>query len=295
MKYCEEYAALLDLFADGELPPEEMERVRAHLESCPGCRAYVDDALAIRAGFPDAEDTAVPEGFAQGVMDRIRASAARGGKTVELRRRAVRRWIGMAAALAACCALAISLRTAPGGAKGGAAMDASAPIVRGADENTEKGVAPQTAMDGTASQDKEEAAPETSQTTGAAERFMGDQSATKDLAEDDSRFAAAAGGTENVLAAVPESSESKRTAPAPESAPEEGALAAGVPLNALYLTREEAGDLLEDLAPVWESEGERHYELSAQEYQALLTALGRQEELPESVEDGFRVVVTGDF
>ena len=37
MKCCEEYAALLDPFVDGELTPEEMERVREHLEDCPGC------------------------------------------------------------------------------------------------------------------------------------------------------------------------------------------------------------------------------------------------------------------
>ena len=72
MRYCERYAALLDLFVDGELPPGEMEQVQAHLAVCPGCQAYVDDALAIRAGFPDVEDTAVPEGFAAGVMERIR-------------------------------------------------------------------------------------------------------------------------------------------------------------------------------------------------------------------------------
>ena len=30
MKCCEEYAALLDPFVDGELTPEEMERVREH-------------------------------------------------------------------------------------------------------------------------------------------------------------------------------------------------------------------------------------------------------------------------
>ena len=66
MRYCERYAALLDLFVDGELPPGEMEQVQAHLAVCPGCQAYVDDALAIRAGFPDVEDTAVPEGFAAG-------------------------------------------------------------------------------------------------------------------------------------------------------------------------------------------------------------------------------------
>ena len=54
MKYCEEYAALLDLFVDGELAPEDMKRVGDHLTGCPGCQAYVDDALAIRACFPDA-------------------------------------------------------------------------------------------------------------------------------------------------------------------------------------------------------------------------------------------------
>ena len=53
MKYCEEYAALLDLYVDGELSGEEAARVRAHLESCPSCQAYVDGALAIRAAFPE--------------------------------------------------------------------------------------------------------------------------------------------------------------------------------------------------------------------------------------------------
>ena len=34
MKYCEQYAALLDLFVDGELAGAEMERVRDHLAEC---------------------------------------------------------------------------------------------------------------------------------------------------------------------------------------------------------------------------------------------------------------------
>ena len=40
-----------------------------------GCRAYVDDALAIRAAFPDVEDTEVPAGFAESVMSAVRAAA----------------------------------------------------------------------------------------------------------------------------------------------------------------------------------------------------------------------------
>lgn len=126
MKYCEEYAALLDLFVDGELPAEEMKRVGDHLAQCPGCRAYVDDALAIRAAFPDVEDTAVPEGFAQGVMERVRESAAGERETAARKRRSLRRWMGTAA-LAACCALVILLRTGPAGGgsvpAGGAAIN----------------------------------------------------------------------------------------------------------------------------------------------------------------------------
>ena len=76
MKNCENYAALLDPFIDGELSPDEAARVQAHLDECPVCRAYVDDALAIRSAFPDAEDTELPEGFTKTVMARIRAEAA---------------------------------------------------------------------------------------------------------------------------------------------------------------------------------------------------------------------------
>ena len=99
MKYCEHFAALLDPFVDGELSPEEMARVQAHLDGCPACRTYVDDALAIRAAFPDAEDAEVPEGFAEGVMARIQAEAAQKQKS--------RPWPKVLASLAACCAIVL--------------------------------------------------------------------------------------------------------------------------------------------------------------------------------------------
>ena len=76
MKYCEDFAALLDPYIDGELSPEETARVREHLRSCDGCRAYVQAALTMRDAFPAAEDTEVPAGFAEGVMAAIRADAA---------------------------------------------------------------------------------------------------------------------------------------------------------------------------------------------------------------------------
>lgn len=75
MKYCEEFEALLDLYVDGELEVADMIRVQEHLDTCPACQAYVDELLAIRAAFPEIEDTIVPEGFADGVMRAIAASA----------------------------------------------------------------------------------------------------------------------------------------------------------------------------------------------------------------------------
>ena len=56
MTYCKESSALLDPYIDGELSPEETARVREHLHTCDGCRAYVQAALAIRDAFPEEED-----------------------------------------------------------------------------------------------------------------------------------------------------------------------------------------------------------------------------------------------
>lgn len=105
MKYCEEYAALLDLYVDGELSPEEMAAVQEHLDQCPDCRRYVDEILEIRAAFPDVEETPVPEGFADGVMEAIRAASPAPRKTVH--RKTGRRWIKVLAPLAACIAVAV--------------------------------------------------------------------------------------------------------------------------------------------------------------------------------------------
>ena len=120
MKYCEEYAALLDLFVDGELSLEEMLRVQEHLDTCPACRAYVDDALAMSAAFPNAEDTEVPEGFAAGVMSRIQSS----GVAATPKKKKKTPWVGLVASLAACCAIVIIQQNGP--LAGGAANMESA-------------------------------------------------------------------------------------------------------------------------------------------------------------------------
>ncbi len=113
MNGCEDFLELLDSFLDGELPPDQMLRVQAHLDACPACRDYVDGALTLRAAFPSVEDADVPEGFAENVMEHVRASAL---KPAALHRR---RWMSAVAALAACCAIVILLRFGPVGMSGG--------------------------------------------------------------------------------------------------------------------------------------------------------------------------------
>ena len=107
MRSCEEYAALLDLYVDGELSPQEMLQVRTHLENCPACQAYVEDALAIRAAFPEAEDAEVPSGFAESVCAVIQADTAP-------RRRRHALWVKTALPMAACCAIVVLLANLPG-------------------------------------------------------------------------------------------------------------------------------------------------------------------------------------
>lgn len=113
MNGCEDFLELLDSFLDGELPPDQMLRVQSHLDACPACRDYVDGALTLRAAFPSVEDADVPEGFAENVMERVRASTP---KPAALHRR---RWMSAVAALAACCAIVILLRFGPVGMSGG--------------------------------------------------------------------------------------------------------------------------------------------------------------------------------
>ena len=132
MKICTEFEALLDLYVDGELSPEEMGRVADHLDQCEACRSYVDDALAIRAAFPQAEDLELPEGFTESVMEAVRQALRLAPPERELGN--ARRWVRTFASLAAACfVLVVALRALPmgGGGDSGAmenfAFTASAP------------------------------------------------------------------------------------------------------------------------------------------------------------------------
>ena len=299
MKYCENYAALLDLYVDGELSPEDMDRVRAHLETCPGCRAYVDDALAIRAAFPDVEDTEVPAGFAESVMSAVQAAAQERPAAPQAKKR---HWGRVLLPLAACCAIVILLHgvtgsknspvefaTASSSATDTATTEsesiaeteeaaAEAPAETPADGAADGGAAPETRVAFTTSDAG----------TGAS---VNDQASSKALPET---------GVVEVPAgaAVPE---------AQAEEPEEAGVEAASSVSAfatLRLTTAQAGDLLAEHAPVSDADGVLCYELSREDYDALLAALADNGVTPEPDEesaasdgamaDGFALVYVAD-
>ena len=100
-----ENAALLDAFVDRELTAAEMAEVQAHLAECPGCQAYVDDALAIRADFPTAESTELPADFTDHIMQAVAKTPQSRPKTQP--------W-GKLAAAAACLAVIVLVQYGAG-------------------------------------------------------------------------------------------------------------------------------------------------------------------------------------
>lgn len=95
---CDKYLELLSARLDGPLAPEEEQALEAHLSRCPACRAAGAQLAALQEAFPELEEVPAPEGFARGVMDRIRA--LEGPKVIPLwKRPQVRALAGLAACL----------------------------------------------------------------------------------------------------------------------------------------------------------------------------------------------------
>ena len=121
MERCERFEELLSQRLDQPLPPQEERELEDHLARCSSCRALAADLEQLCGQFACLEELPAPEGFAQGVMARIRAlepepapaegpeerkeeTEPQGQKVVPLRR-PMPRWARTAAALAACCVL----------------------------------------------------------------------------------------------------------------------------------------------------------------------------------------------
>ena len=234
MKYCENFAALLDPFVDGELSPDEMARVQAHLDGCPACRAYVDDALAIRASFPDAEDTPVPDGFAESVMARIRAEAASQAEAAP-QKKTSRPWLKALASLAACCAIVLLAAPMFSHSSKTEAAPAEAPA----------------------------AAADTAASTERAMEFALTEEAPAGESAEESREDLASSKLYDAAPSPSAAADSGATAYFTEADP----------ASWLTLTAEEAGSLLADFTPAEETETELRYELTSLELENLLTAL----------------------
>ena len=265
MKYCEEYAALLDPYVDGELSGEEAARVREHVAECSGCRTYVEGALAIRAAFPDVEETAVPEGFAEGVMAAVRKSEERKREKAVTAIRKNRYWKRVLLPLAACFALVLILRTVPAGGSKGAVMTAVGSGLPAAADSASP------AEEGGVQYSMADPAPQTE---------------TGETAQFNDRMVRAAPS--------PQAIQEEPADPSAESTPEErgtvatasdgGRIAVQTP-RAIRLTAAQAGELLEELPYTAAEDGVRCYQLTWEEFDRLLDCLAERDIVPEEQED----------
>lgn len=101
---CDRYLELLSARLDGALTEAEERELEEHLAACPDCRAAGAQLAALRGAFPELEEDVPPEGFARGVMDRIRAAET--PKVIPLFKRPQVRAL---AGLAACFVLVVGI------------------------------------------------------------------------------------------------------------------------------------------------------------------------------------------
>ncbi|MGO5023768.1 anti-sigma factor family protein [Lawsonibacter sp. LCP25S3_G6] len=101
---CQHYYELISQRLDGELTWEEEQELESHLADCPSCRALAEQLSGLHEDFSALEEIPAPEGFAQGVMDRIRMEETK--KVIPLFRRPQ---FKAAAGLAACLVLCAGL------------------------------------------------------------------------------------------------------------------------------------------------------------------------------------------
>lgn len=101
---CDKYWELLSARLDGALSEDEERELEEHLTACPDCRAVGAQLSALQEAFPELEEVPAPEGFAQGVMGRVRALEP--PKVIPLFKRPQFRAL---AGLAACLAVVVGL------------------------------------------------------------------------------------------------------------------------------------------------------------------------------------------
>lgn len=70
----------LSAYLDGALNVRDLERVQAHLETCPACVREYDELVALRGLLRSLPEPAVPEGFVQRLHWRLTREVAQGAR-----------------------------------------------------------------------------------------------------------------------------------------------------------------------------------------------------------------------
>ena len=71
MKCCEQYAAALSAFVDGELSENKKEEVLSHVEHCQNCREYLSELMIVHTMFEEMPELDAPEGFSERMLERV--------------------------------------------------------------------------------------------------------------------------------------------------------------------------------------------------------------------------------
>ncbi len=118
MSCCKEYAQSISEYLDGALTEKEQQLLLEHMEGCEKCRNYLAELAAMQDVLAESEAVALPEGFHESVMNKVRAKK-RAKKAMLWKRYA---------AVAACAAIVLvgAVRLMPDFGANSAAPEAAA-------------------------------------------------------------------------------------------------------------------------------------------------------------------------
>lgn len=254
-----ENTALLDAFVDGELTAVEMAEVQAHLAECPGCQAYVDDALAIRADFPTAESTELPADFTDHIMQAVAKTPQSRPKTQP--------W-GKLAAAAACLALIVLVQYGAGLSSRNTSNEAAAYTAdcAAAESTVER------SADASSGDDADSCQPmDSPDNSGEPDSVAADSGESDSVAADSAQQANKSESTDGTASIQSAYQNGKSAVPVITDADEEA------DLPTVRVSATEIGDLLDDRTPTEQKDtGVVRYLLTRTEFDALAEELADQ-------------------
>lgn len=250
-----ENAALLDAFVDGELTAAEMAEVQAHLAECPGCQAYVDDALAIRADFPTAESTELPADFTDHIMQAVAKTPQSRPKTQP--------W-GKLAAAAACLAVIVLVQYGAGLSSRNTSNEAAAYTAdcAAAESTVER------SADASSGDDADSCQPmDPADDSGEPDSVAADSGESDSVAADSAQQANKSESTDGTASIQSAYQNGKSAVP----------VITGADLPTVRVSATEIGDLLDDRTPTEQKDtGVVRYLLTRTEFDALAEELADQ-------------------